>query len=177
MAEENPTVHDISVVLLPVAFVGAIATRSMQRWFRRRDAQTQDAYRELAERRVRFDEECSRRTAELAEREVKLTQATAYRSGSVAILAKHIGDTLGILAKERARREELEEQYAELAGEYNQLVQETLEERAARFSKIAPPEARPGVPRLVHARSPVLGSSAPRRGGRGTPADSARDHV
>ncbi|MDX2813333.1 hypothetical protein PV410_12320 [Streptomyces sp. PA03-5A] len=176
VADDAPTAHDISVVLLPVAFVTAVATRSMQRWLRRRDEQTREAYSELAERRIRLDKEHGERLTQLAEREAKLTQSHSARSGSVAILAKYIGDTLGTLARERAQREQLQRDYETLAGEYNDLVQEAMQERADRFNRTAPPEARPGVPRLVHARSPVVGTPSRRRGER-SPADGTRDRV
>ncbi|MDX3072792.1 hypothetical protein [Streptomyces sp. MI02-7b] len=129
--------------------------------------QTWRAYGELAQRRLRPDEEHGDRLGQLAEREAEFVKEPATRPIHVTGMAMRLGETPIAPGKERHARTTLREGYDQLADEFNQLVQETTQDRTAPFTR-TPAEARP-VPRLIptnHRRSDGIRCADTCRGGR-----------
>lgn len=165
--------HDMGVVLLPIACVTIVAMHTFRRWLKTHDEQTRRAYDELAQRRLRLDEEHANRLRQLTKREAEFARESATRRTHVAGMARHLGEILIALGKERHARATLQEEYDELADDFNQLVQETMQDRTDRFAR-TPAETR-SVPRLIKCSTIKVPE---RRRGEPTPAvDGARDHV
>ncbi|MEV0016594.1 hypothetical protein [Streptomyces tendae] len=126
---------ELTLRLLPLVCVTIVATAAHRRWIVTHDNRTRRELQELTTRQVQFNEECVRRAAELDAREARLA-AQAEDSGTHAMrLVRRLDEALTGLAEMQALYTRLQTDHDDLARTHNQLVRETLKERADGFAR------------------------------------------
>jgi Skp family chaperone for outer membrane proteins len=153
--------------LLPLACVTIVATAAHRRWIIAHDSRTRRELQELTERQAQFNEECQRRTAELDAREARLTTQTEDSGAHAMRLVRRLDEALTGLAEVQAHYARLQTDHADLARTHNQLVRETLQERADGFARrtFSPSVRRAAmIPQPVRHETPVRQYADPNGG-------------
>lgn len=138
---------DTSVRFFPLVCVAVIAHVALRRWYGTHVERTrQDVVSELHEQGRVLSEQLIRRCAELDAREEWLDRSAA--NGQIQLLnsVKRLDEMHTALTAERQQRADLQKEFDELAGEYNSVVQQLMQDRASMFSRRNPVTRAPRVP-------------------------------
>jgi membrane protein implicated in regulation of membrane protease activity len=149
----------ITVGFFPTVVVTLVALGAARRWSAAHEERTSQQLKELARYREEMGAEFDRRSRELSDREEQVNRHTAlgqeqYRS---------VVEQLRVAREERAeairQRDQLQEDFEVLAGEYNGLVLGQMDERSAQFSK----PRRPRGPGRERRRERLTSDTGPSR--------------
>ncbi|MGC4947804.1 hypothetical protein ACLQ2N_16605 [Streptomyces sp. DT224] len=132
-----------AVRLFPGLCITLVSLAVLRRWMVRHDTRTRAEYAALAEERRQYGDEYQRRSAELYAREQRLAGMSEHASWQMLNLTNRLSETLLALTASRRELAELQADYDELANDHNQVIRETLQERADVFSRRRPAPSRP----------------------------------
>ncbi|MFD5788669.1 hypothetical protein ACFWH1_18850 [Streptomyces sp. NPDC127037] len=124
-----------AVRLFPAICITLVSMTAFRAWIARHETRTRAEYTNLAEQRAKFSEECQRRTAELDAREQRIMRMAESASVQFMCLTDRLNEALHSLMLSRRELAELQAEYDELATDHNQVIRETLQERANTFSR------------------------------------------
>ncbi|MFD3978367.1 hypothetical protein ACFWR6_07240 [Streptomyces griseus] len=125
----------VFIRLFPLVCVTLIVLAAMRRWTISHDHKSRKLFQELAEERSKFREECKLRSAKLDAREQRINRTAESDGRQLRSSAARLTEALRSLAEERERTQALKAEYDGLAADYNLVVVEVMQDRAARFRR------------------------------------------
>ncbi|MET9321900.1 hypothetical protein ABZX75_17160 [Streptomyces sp. NPDC003038] len=121
--------------LIPMIAVARVALGTVKRWIIRHEYRVKGQLTDLTATRQRLSEEHDRRLREVEAREARLNRSVEIYNSQLVRLAQRLDEALAGQQYERRVRADLQEEFDQLATEYNALVVEVLRERAAKFGR------------------------------------------
>ncbi|MGW2951614.1 hypothetical protein [Streptomyces eurythermus] len=152
---ESEAVRDGTMMLVwffAMVCVTLVASASLRKWIRAYDDSNRHALDEIARQRAAFNEASAARAHELNERENRLNDQAEMAGAQLMSLATRLDEALISNTQMERRLTEMTRMYEELACDHNQLIRETLQERADRFAYRGH-ALRPPAPRTAPAQS------------------------
>ncbi|WP_405759546.1 hypothetical protein OG234_13625 [Streptomyces sp. NBC_01420] len=129
------TIARIIFWILAMACVTVIAMMRVRKWMTAQDLRNRAALTQIAEERAALTQVTTARIADLDAREARLEQQTDRTNRQLLNLAGRLDEALTTTNDLRRRLTALQEDYDDLAADHTRVVRETMEERAARFTR------------------------------------------
>ncbi|WP_432001535.1 hypothetical protein [Streptomyces sioyaensis] len=125
----------LAVRVLPLVACAAIIAVIVRRWLYGIVRQARAEMTAAAADRASCEKRMTKREQDVEQAEEKLRHTKANVAKLVALATERLEDAQSTLDAERSARSELQGEYDELANDYNQLVTETLQQRANFFKR------------------------------------------